>query len=214
MVIADAKNATAVAGVIGGGSSEVTELTRELAVESANFNPARVRRTARAIGVRTEASSRHERALSLAMPDLASLEPHVCCSHSAGRRGRVRGGRAYRGAGADRSGSGAVSKLLGFSLGDGEAAGALRSLGFDVETRDGSTWAIPPPMAHRRDDECRRRRRDRAHPRATTASPRSSRPCSITPSRAQPTIAKRRSRPKPRPGLSRSVHVRAAERAS
>jgi phenylalanyl-tRNA synthetase beta chain len=47
--------------VMGGASSEVREQTRDLLIESAHFNPARVRATARAAGLKTEASYRFER---------------------------------------------------------------------------------------------------------------------------------------------------------
>lgn len=61
LVIADAERAVAIAGVMGGAESEVTETTVNLLLESAHFNPLSIRRTARAVGMRTEASYRFER---------------------------------------------------------------------------------------------------------------------------------------------------------
>ena len=61
LVIADAERAVAIAGVMGGAETEVRENTRDILIESAHFQPARVRRTARRLGVRTEASYRFER---------------------------------------------------------------------------------------------------------------------------------------------------------
>jgi phenylalanyl-tRNA synthetase beta chain len=61
LVIADARRAVAVGGVMGGANSEVTGPTRTVLLESAYFKPASVRRTARALGLRTEASYRFER---------------------------------------------------------------------------------------------------------------------------------------------------------
>ena len=61
LVIADARRPVALAGVIGGRASEISETTRNVLLEGAWFDPASVRRTARALGLRTDASSRFER---------------------------------------------------------------------------------------------------------------------------------------------------------
>lgn len=61
LVIADAKRPVAVAGVMGGEDSEISNTTTEVLIESAYFNPASVRRTARLLSLHTEASHRFER---------------------------------------------------------------------------------------------------------------------------------------------------------
>jgi len=61
LVIADAERAIAIAGVMGGAETEVRATTRDVLIESAQFAPVRVRRTARRLGLRTEASYRFER---------------------------------------------------------------------------------------------------------------------------------------------------------
>jgi phenylalanyl-tRNA synthetase beta chain len=61
LVIADAARAVAVAGVMGGASTEVGDSTRTVLLESAYFAPASIRRTAKALGLSTEASYRFER---------------------------------------------------------------------------------------------------------------------------------------------------------
>ncbi|MCL1806325.1 MAG: phenylalanine--tRNA ligase subunit beta [Oscillospiraceae bacterium] len=63
LVIADAHNATAVAGVMGGAASEITETTTTIVFESANFNGSSVRKTALSLAMRTDASSRFEKGL-------------------------------------------------------------------------------------------------------------------------------------------------------
>src|SRR5256885_1269976 len=63
LVIADATRPVAVAGVIGGEESAVTSDTTDILLESANFDGPSVRQTSRALGLRTEASARFERAL-------------------------------------------------------------------------------------------------------------------------------------------------------
>ncbi len=61
LVIADAERAVAVAGVMGGAETEVGAQTHDVLIESAHFDPMRVRRTARRLGLTTEASYRFER---------------------------------------------------------------------------------------------------------------------------------------------------------
>jgi phenylalanyl-tRNA synthetase beta chain len=61
LVIADAARAAAIGGVMGGGDSEISETTKLIALESAYFQPASVRRTSKRLGLKTEASIRFER---------------------------------------------------------------------------------------------------------------------------------------------------------
>ena len=64
LVIADDKRAVAIAGVMGGLNSEIEEGTTTVVFESAVFNGGSVRKTAKKVGLRTEASSRYEKGLS------------------------------------------------------------------------------------------------------------------------------------------------------
>jgi len=61
MVIADDSGVVALAGIIGGASTAVSESTTELFLESANFDATLVRHTAKRQGVRTDASNRFEK---------------------------------------------------------------------------------------------------------------------------------------------------------
>lgn len=72
LLIADGEGATAVAGVMGGGESEVTAQTRTVLLEAANFKGTSVRRTSQALKLRTDASSRFEKGLSRLLPPIAS----------------------------------------------------------------------------------------------------------------------------------------------
>lgn len=63
LVIADAEKSVAVAGVMGGANSEITESTKTVVFESASFNGASVRRTSKKLGLRTDSSSRFEKGL-------------------------------------------------------------------------------------------------------------------------------------------------------
>ncbi|MDE5796339.1 MAG: phenylalanine--tRNA ligase subunit beta, partial [Muribaculaceae bacterium] len=61
LMICDAAKPMCIAGVFGGLDSGVTEETKDVFIESAYFNPTRVRRTARRHGLSTDASFRYER---------------------------------------------------------------------------------------------------------------------------------------------------------
>ena len=63
LVIADETSPIGLAGVMGGGNSEITGETTTIVFESANFNGTSVRKTAIALGMRTDASGRFEKGL-------------------------------------------------------------------------------------------------------------------------------------------------------
>ncbi len=63
LVISDDEKAVALAGVMGGENSEITEKATTVLFECANFEPTRVRRSAKKAGLRTESSSRYEKGL-------------------------------------------------------------------------------------------------------------------------------------------------------
>ncbi len=71
LVIADDTRAQAVAGVMGGAATEIGPGTRTIALESAYFEPAQVRRTRRRLNLSTEASYRFERGTDPSMPPRA-----------------------------------------------------------------------------------------------------------------------------------------------
>ncbi|MGH9541136.1 MAG: phenylalanine--tRNA ligase subunit beta [Terriglobales bacterium] len=72
LVIADAERPVALAGVIGGEETAISERTRRILIESAWFESAAVRRTAKRHGLHTEASHRFERGADPAMAPLAA----------------------------------------------------------------------------------------------------------------------------------------------
>ncbi|MBI2415340.1 MAG: phenylalanine--tRNA ligase subunit beta [Candidatus Kerfeldbacteria bacterium] len=63
LVIADATNPVAVAGIMGGQATEVTDTTTTIMLEAALFDPISVRLTSRQLGLRSEASTRFEKAV-------------------------------------------------------------------------------------------------------------------------------------------------------
>ncbi|MGI6093017.1 MAG: phenylalanine--tRNA ligase subunit beta [Veillonellaceae bacterium] len=66
LVIADAVQAVGIAGIMGGLATEVTNRTQTVLLECAVFNGASIRRTSRALGLRSEASGRFERGVDAA----------------------------------------------------------------------------------------------------------------------------------------------------
>jgi phenylalanyl-tRNA synthetase beta chain len=71
LVVADAQRAVALAGIIGGGDTEIGPGTTRVLLEAAYWNPITIGRTARRLGLRTEASARFERGMDPAGPELA-----------------------------------------------------------------------------------------------------------------------------------------------
>jgi phenylalanyl-tRNA synthetase beta chain len=69
IVIADAEGPIALAGVMGGGNSDIDENTTEIVLEAATFNPVNIRKTAQRFDSRTEAAMRFEKSLS---PEIAA----------------------------------------------------------------------------------------------------------------------------------------------
>lgn len=87
LVIADAERALALAGVMGGAASQVHEGTTSILIESAHFEPARIRRTARRLGLTSEASYRFERGVDRAGVTRAADRAVRLLEEIAGARG-------------------------------------------------------------------------------------------------------------------------------
>lgn len=72
LVIADAKNPVAVAGIMGGKDTEVNERTKNILLESAYFSPLIIRRARRFLGISSESAYRFERGVDEKMAEFAS----------------------------------------------------------------------------------------------------------------------------------------------
>ena len=68
LVIADASKAQAIGGVMGGADSEVSAGTKRIVFEAAYFKPSSVRATSKALGLKTDASTRFERGMDVTAP--------------------------------------------------------------------------------------------------------------------------------------------------
>jgi len=83
LVITDDKNSIAIAGIMGGKESGISNETTSLILESANFKAAAIRKTSQKLGLRTEASSRYEKSLDPLLTETAlvrfiSLLKEIC----------------------------------------------------------------------------------------------------------------------------------------
>lgn len=76
LVIADHVKPVALAGIMGGANSEISDSTTRIIIESANFNPASVRKTSTKLGLRTESVQRFEKSLD---PELAETAIDRIC---------------------------------------------------------------------------------------------------------------------------------------
>ena len=146
LVIADESEVQCLAGLRGAASSEVTASTRELLLEAATFSGPRIRRMAIALGLRTDASSRHEKGLPLALSSLgAARAAHLLQAVGATVHRPYAAGAEVGTPPAIALTPKDVQRLLGIALGTADIENALRGLGFDV-SRDGeSLQATPPP---------------------------------------------------------------------
>ncbi len=148
LVIADSAGAVALAGVMGGASSEVNADTRGFVLESAAFTPAAVRRTARRAGRSSEASFRFERGVDPSGAARASWRAAELLSEI----GIERTGPIFAAGGAPAAlpsvpvSVPALQRLLGLDCDRPRMAAHLQALGVEVEIAGADDLiATPPP---------------------------------------------------------------------
>jgi phenylalanyl-tRNA synthetase beta chain len=86
LLIADAQKGIALAGVMGGANTEINDQTVDVLVESACFSPTNIRRTSKALGLRSESSYRFERGADVGICDWASRRAAQLIMETAGGR--------------------------------------------------------------------------------------------------------------------------------
>ena len=85
LLIADAEGGVALAGVMGGGNSEISEATTNVLLESAAFHPPNIRATSKKLGISTDSSYRFERGVDFNMVEFASARAaHLICELAGG----------------------------------------------------------------------------------------------------------------------------------
>ncbi|MBN1945678.1 MAG: phenylalanine--tRNA ligase subunit beta [Bradymonadales bacterium] len=91
LVITDGQHPIALAGVMGGVESEVSESTRQILIECAHFQPSRIRRTAKRLGMNSESSYRFERTVDIeGAPRVLARTVELVLQTDAGPAGRAR----------------------------------------------------------------------------------------------------------------------------
>jgi phenylalanyl-tRNA synthetase beta chain len=148
LVIADRDRAVAIAGVMGGLTSEVSDATARIALESAWFQPASVRATSRRLGLKTEASARFERGADITAP--ARAIARACALFDRIQAGRVVAqtdvyprpvGRREVALAREH-----LDRLLGDRVPDADVERILTKLGFGVAARPRGWLVDAPPF--------------------------------------------------------------------
>ena len=154
MVIADDVKALAIAGIMGGLSSSVTDETTEIFLESAFFAPLHIAGRARRYGLHTDASQRYERGVDFELPMIAMQRASQLIQTLAGgdfgpitvsektellpKREAIELNQAQ------------VDQLLGYQVPTAFITDALQRLGCDVTVTAEGKWTVVPP-SHRYD---------------------------------------------------------------
>jgi phenylalanyl-tRNA synthetase beta chain len=136
LLIADARGPLAIAGVMGGATSEVSEATTDVVIESAVFDPVSIRRTAFHFALRSEASLRFEKGQEARLARIGADRVAELIAAWAG--GAVAAGRVDTAPEEPRPGRvafrpGRVNRLLGTSLTEVVQAALLERVGIGFE---------------------------------------------------------------------------------
>jgi phenylalanyl-tRNA synthetase beta chain len=148
LVIADAERAVALAGIMGGEESEISSATTDVLLESAWFLPTSIRRTAKSLGMRTEASYRFERGADIEMARVAIDRAAELIRELAGGEVLhgvvdVYPGKKARPAITVRATE--ILRILGTEMPAKEVERILLALQFQVARKGGTEWRVKPP---------------------------------------------------------------------
>jgi phenylalanyl-tRNA synthetase beta chain len=150
LVIADAERPTALAGVMGGRESEVTDATTDIVLEVATFSAARVRTTRRRVGLSTDASYRFERGIDDAMVVQAMTLGAALIAQVSG--GHVEAAVEVGGPPPARPAVtlrvSRVERVLGAAVPRDECVALLASIGFELVVNGDTLTVIPPSWRH------------------------------------------------------------------
>lgn len=146
LVIADSKGVLAIAGVMGGEESGVTETTTDILLEAAYFNPTHVRRTSRKLGLISDSSYRFERGIDpqgvIAGSELATKLILELCGGSA-EACTLLSGEAPKVTGEVSLDLARAQSLLGLDLAEEEITALLGRLGLQNSPAAPLTFTIP-----------------------------------------------------------------------
>ncbi len=148
LMICDGDGPVAVAGIMGGGNSEVSESTSTVLLEVANFHPGSIRRTSTQLRLRSEASLRFEKGIG---PDLAPYAQeralHLLELVASGRAaaGLVDSFPTPLPSPRITLPAARIEQVLGIVIDSAEVRRILSALGFDV-TESGDVFEVTPPF--------------------------------------------------------------------
>lgn len=151
LMICDAERPVALAGIMGGQNSEISDVTTNILLESAWFKPAAIRTTSKRLGLHTESSHRFERGTDIGGVVRALDRAAALIAELAG--GTVSRGvlDAYPGRKESQAITlrpGRANALIGIDLSPAETIDILRRLECDVqEQADGTLAVVPPAIA-------------------------------------------------------------------
>ncbi|MDN5511303.1 phenylalanine--tRNA ligase subunit beta [Acinetobacter sp.] len=154
MVIADDAKALAIAGIMGGLSSAVSDETTEIFLESAFFAPLHIAGRARRYGLHTDASQRYERGVDFELPIIAMHRASQLIAELAGgefgpiitaEKAELLPTRE-----AIELNQAQVDQLLGYKVESDFISDALQRLGCVVTVKAQGEWTVVPP-SHRYD---------------------------------------------------------------
>lgn len=143
LVIADAKKAVAIGGVMGGEESGVTETTTDVLLEAAWFNPQSVRRTGRRLGLHSDSSYRFERGVDpLQVAGVSEFATKLILDLAGGKADAelLVAGDAGEGPKPVALDNDYCRRVIGAEIPDATIDGILSSLGLEKEAGE---WKIP-----------------------------------------------------------------------
>ncbi len=155
LVIADSRKVVALAGIMGGENSEVTQGTKNILIESAVFNPVIVRRGSRKLGLATESSARFERGIDRDCSEegmvRATFLTREICKGEIGSLSEE-GGRDEESPCIDLD-MARVNSLSGIKVEGKFIKKTLNKLNFEVKKK-GASYVVKPPVYRKdiRDD--------------------------------------------------------------
>ena len=147
LVIADEKKPVALAGVIGGENTAVSDTTQNVFIESAHFDPVSVRKTSKATGIQTDAAYRFERGADISFPPEAARMAASLFSQFGGKvcRGIVDVYPKPRKTKAVMLRDHRVTSLLGVEIDNQFIQKTLADLGFQMENKQPGIWRVTIP---------------------------------------------------------------------
>ena len=149
LVIADVERPVALAGIIGGEDSAVTEQTRDILLEAANFDGVNIRSTSRTLRLRTESSSRFEKGISPELALAGARRAATLLAELAGGSVHVGWADVYprpQEPARVRFRPEQIDAVLGIHVPLQEMEAILKRLDFQVRVQDDGEWDVLPPV--------------------------------------------------------------------